>query len=118
MVENVDFIFDPRKHKIRLSDQGKQKVRWGGAPSGPHAAALDKLHEHIERAIHAHVRYRRDQHYYVDGERVVIIDENTGRGQPDRHWQQGPHQAVEAKERVPITKGSEHTAQVTYQSYF
>src|SRR5258707_8712928 len=50
--------------------------------------------------------------------KVIIIDEFTGRRMPDRHWREGLHQAVEAKEGVPINKPSDHAAQITYQSYF
>src|SRR5438045_628499 len=51
-------------------------------------------------------------------EKVVIIDEFTGRSMPDRHWRDGLHQAVEAKEGVPITFAADHAAQITFQSYF
>jgi preprotein translocase subunit SecA len=50
--------------------------------------------------------------------KVVIIDESTGRAMPDRHWREGLHQAVEAKENVPINFPSDHAAQVTFQSFF
>src|SRR5262249_14846888 len=63
-------------------------------------------------------RFRRDQHYMIDKEKVIIIDESTGRRMPDRHWRQGLHQAVEAKEAVPIHHNADHAAQVTFQSYF
>src|SRR5262249_30875205 len=74
--------------------------------------------EHIERAIFAHHRYRRDQHYMEDHGKIIIIDEFTGRRMPDRHWREGLHQAVEAKEGAPITFAADHAAQITYQSYF
>ena len=57
---------------------------------------------------HAHHRFKRDQHYMVDKEKVIIIDEFTGRRMPDRHWQEGLHQAVEAKEGVPVHAASDH----------
>jgi preprotein translocase subunit SecA len=79
---------------------------------------MDKLHEHIERAVQAHHRFRLDQHYMIYKEKVVIIDEFTGRRMPDRHWREGLHQAVEAKEGVPITVAADHAAQITFQSYF
>jgi preprotein translocase subunit SecA len=79
---------------------------------------MDKLHEHVERGIHAHHRFRLDQHYMIEKEKVVIIDEFTGRRMPDRHWREGLHQAVEAKEKVPITIAADHAAQITFQSYF
>jgi preprotein translocase subunit SecA len=79
---------------------------------------MDKLGEQVEKSLHAHFRYRRDQHYMIENDKVVIIDEYTGRRQPDRHWRDGLHQAVEAKEGVPINLPSDHAAQITYQSYF
>ena len=69
---------------------------------GADSLAMDKLHERLEQALHAHHRFRRDQHYMVDKDKIVIIDESTGRRMPDRHWREGLHQAVEAKEGVPI----------------
>ena len=60
---------------------------------------MDKLLEAVEQALHAHYRFVRDQHYMVNKEgKIVIIDEGTGRPMPDRHWRDGLHQAVEAKE--------------------
>jgi len=112
------FTFDIRKQKIELTEEGRQYIRWAGFPSGPKIPGLDKLFEHVERALWAHHRYRRDQHYLVEDNKVVIIDEYTGRRMPDRHWREGMHQAVEAKEGLPITKPTEHAAQITYQSYF
>jgi preprotein translocase subunit SecA len=79
---------------------------------------MDKLHEHVERGIQAHHRFRRDQHYMIEDDKVVIIDEYTGRRMPDRHWREGLHQAVEAKEAAPITVAADHAAQITFQSYF
>jgi len=117
-VRDRHFTLDDRKQKIELTDDGKQEARWSSPPSGPHSHAMDKLHEHLERALHAHHRFRRDQHYLVENDKVVIIDEFTGRRMPDRHWREGLHQAVEAKEGVTVTKAAEHAAQITFQSYF
>jgi preprotein translocase subunit SecA len=118
MVRDQHFTLDEKKQKVELSDLGKQMVRYSNPPMGEHSHAMDKLHEHVERAIHAVHRFRRDQHYMVHEDKIVIIDESTGRPMPDRHWNEGLHQAVEAKEGVPINKPSEHAAQITYQSYF
>jgi preprotein translocase subunit SecA len=112
------FTVDEKKQKIELTEECKQLVRWSNPPTGPHSHAMDKLFEHIERAIFAHHRYRLDQHYMIEKDKIVIIDEYTGRRMPDRHWREGVHQAVEAKEGVPITLASDHAAQVTFQSYF
>jgi preprotein translocase subunit SecA len=118
MVPDEHFLYNIEKHKLELTDAGKQLARYSNPPSGPHAKAMDKLEEHLEQALHAHHRYRRDQHYMVDNGKVIIIDEFTGRRMPDRHWRDGLHQAVEAKEGVPIHHQADHAAQITYQSYF
>jgi preprotein translocase subunit SecA len=119
MERDKHFHLDEKKQKIELLEDGKTLARYSNPPIGEHSHAMDKLHEHIERALHAHCRFRRDHHYMVDDEKkVVIIDESTGRPQPNRHWRDGLHQAVEAKEGVPIHRASDHAAQVTYQSYF
>ena len=113
-----DFSFNVTKQKLELTDAGRQAARYSNPPSGEHADAMDKLHEAIEQALQAHYRFRRDQHYMLEKGKVVIIDEGTGRRMPDRHWSEGLHQAVEAKERVEITKQADHAAKVTFQSFF
>jgi preprotein translocase subunit SecA len=118
MARDQHYTLDEKKEKLELTEEGKQLVRWSNPPVGPHSHAMDKLHEHVERAIQAHHRFRRDQHYMIDKDKVVIIDEFTGRRMPDRHWREGLHQAVEAKEGAPITLASDHAAQITFQSYF
>jgi preprotein translocase subunit SecA len=119
MERDVHFTLDEKKQKIELSEEGRHLVRYSEPPHGPHSHAMDKLQEHVERSLHAHHRFRRDQHYMVDRKgKVVIIDEYTGRPQPDRHWTEGLHQAVEAKESLQINMPSDHAAQITYQSYF
>ena len=62
MARDDHFTLDEKKQKIELTDEGKQQVRYSNPPSGEHSHAMDKLHEHVERALHAHIRFRRDQH--------------------------------------------------------
>jgi preprotein translocase subunit SecA len=118
MVRDKHFTLDEKKQKVELTEDGKYLARYANPPTGPHSHAMDKLHEHLERAVQAHHRFRLDQHYMIEKGKVVIIDEFTGRRMPDRHWREGLHQAVEAKERVQVTKASDHAAQITFQSYF
>lgn len=118
MARDRHFTLDEKKQKVELTDEGREVARYSNPPAGPHSHAMDKLHEHIERAIQANHRFRRDQHYMIEEGKVVIIDEFTGRRMPDRHWREGLHQAVEAKEGVQITYANEHAAQITFQSYF
>jgi preprotein translocase subunit SecA len=113
------FTFDIKKQKLELTEEGQKLARYSNPPStGAESLAMDKIHERLEKALQAYHRFRRDQHYMIDKDKVIIIDEFTGRRMPDRHWQEGLHQAVEAKEGVPIHAASDHAAQVTYQSYF
>jgi preprotein translocase subunit SecA len=118
MVRDQHFTLDEKKQKIELTEEGRQLCRWSNPPVGEHSHAMDKLYEHVERAIHAWHRFRRDQHYMLEGEKVVIIDEYTGRRMPDRHWREGLHQAVEAKEGKTIHIAADHAAQITFQRYF
>jgi preprotein translocase subunit SecA len=118
MVRDKHFTHDEKKQKIELTDEGRQIARYSNPPVGPHSHAMDKLHEHIERALHSHFRFRLDQHYMIEDGKIVIIDEYTGRRMPDRHWREGLHQAVEAKEGVQVTMAADHAAQITFQSYF
>ena len=57
-------------------------------------------------------------HYIVQNNQIIIVDEFTGRIMPDRRWSEGLHQAVEAKEGLPICENSETIASITYQNFF
>lgn len=119
MEKNRDYKLDLKKDKIELTDEGRQRVRYSNPPTGEHATAMDKLIEAMERALQARFRFICDHHYMVSPEKkIVIIDEGTGRPMPDRNWRDGLHQAVEAKEKVPITMQSDHAAQVTYMNFY
>ncbi len=118
MERNHHFFLDEKKQKLELTDLGRHLIRYANPPVGKHSHAMDKLHEHVERALQSHYRFRLDQHYLIEDGKIVIVDESTGRRMPDRHWRDGLHQAVEAKEGVQITMASDHAAQVTYQSFF
>lgn len=119
MKHGEHFKLDIKKDKIELTEAGKQMARYANPPTGQHAQATDKLHEQLEKSLQARYRFRKDQHYMIsDKGKIVIIDEGTGRPMPDRHWRDGLHQAVEAKEGVQITMASEHAAQVTFQNFY
>jgi preprotein translocase subunit SecA len=119
MRRDEHFTYDPKKDKLELNDTGRKLVRYSEPPSGKHAKAMDKLIESVERSLQAHYRFVRDQQYMVSAEnKIVIIEEGTGRPMPDRHWRDGLHQAVEAKESVPINMPSEHAAQITFQNFY
>ena len=73
---------------------------------------------HLYAALRAHSLYHRDQHYVVQNGEVVIVDEFTGRLMSGRRWSDGLHQAVEAKEGVPIQRENQTLASITFQNYF
>src|SRR6185312_7046037 len=119
MKRDVHFALNLKKDKIEITDEGRHLVRYSNPPTGKHAKAMDKLLESVEKGLHAYYRFSRDQHYMVNKEgKIVIIDEGTGRPMPDRHWRDGLHQAVEAKERVQINMPSDHAAQITFQNFY
>ena len=67
MVRDTHFYLDEKKQKVELTDEGRQLIRYSNPPFGEHSHAMDKLHEHVERAIHANHRFRLDQHYMIHG---------------------------------------------------
>jgi preprotein translocase subunit SecA len=119
MKRDIHFTLNLKKDKIEITDDGRHLVRYSNPPTGKHAKAMDKLLESVEKGLQAHYRFARDQHYMVNKEgKIVIIDEGTGRPMPDRHWRDGLHQAVEAKEMVQINMPSDHAAQITFQNFY
>jgi preprotein translocase subunit SecA len=76
------------------------------------------LMHHLYAGIRAHSLYHRDQHYVVQDDEVVIVDEFTGRMMQGRRWSDGLHQAVEAKEGTSIKNESQTLATITFQNYF
>ncbi|HKB61115.1 MAG TPA: preprotein translocase subunit SecA [Gallionellaceae bacterium] len=120
-----DFSVDEKNHQILLTEEGHEKaealmlraglLQHGGSLYDPSNIGL--IH-HLYAALRAHVLYLRDQHYVVQDGEVVIVDEFTGRLMPGRRWSEGLHQAVEAKEGVPIQKENQTLASITFQNYF
>ena len=80
-------------------------------------ANVTLLH-HINQALRAHQLFARDTHYMIKSNQIVIIDEFTGRAMDGRRYSDGLHQAIEAKEAVPIQPENQTLASVTYQNYF
>ena len=72
----------------------------------------------IDNSLKAHHLYKRDVNYVVRGDEIVIVDEFTGRMMAGRHWSDGLHQAVEAKEGVKIKEETQTLATITLQNFF
>lgn len=114
---NVHFEIDEKNKNVLLTNQGTiqiEKILGVQDLYNPR----DPWIPYIINAIRASSLFFRDVHYIVQNNRIVIVDEFTGRIMPDRRWSDGLHQAVEAKESVPIRQTTEITASITYQNFF
>ncbi|AOS43722.1 preprotein translocase subunit SecA [Lacunisphaera limnophila] len=119
LAEGSDYKVDERRRQVELTEAGLDRLAREAGSTG--SALLEHRHwrrELVETALKARHFYHRDKQYVVADGTVVIVDEFTGRLMPGRQWKQGLHQAVEAKEGVPVTQPSESIAQLSYQSFF
>ena len=115
---NSDFVFKQDRREARLTDHGCRKVLLTAKPKLIEAIDMEKIYETVEKSLVAQHGFVRDRDYVVVEDKIVIVDESTGRTMEGRKWQDGLHQAVEAKERIPITALTGQAARVTVQSFF
>jgi len=120
-----DFTLDEKHKQVFLTDDGHQKAeelltKAGALKDGSslYDAKNLQLLQLINSALKAHLLFTKDDHYIVQGDEIVIVDEFTGRTMPGRRWSQGLHQAVEAKEGVSIKRENQTLASITFQNYF
>ena len=118
----VDFEVKEKERTAHLTDEGVRAAeRLAGVESFYTAGNMEWPHL-IDNALKAHYLFERDVHYVVErgdqGLEVVIVDEHTGRKMKGRQWSDGLHQAVSAKEGVPIKKQNQTLATITLQNYF
>ncbi|MFZ6732774.1 preprotein translocase subunit SecA [Undibacterium sp. Ji42W] len=120
-----DYTKDEKAHQVLLTEAGHDKAeniltQMGLLPEG--ASLYDAAHitliHHLYAALRAHALYFKDQHYVVQNDEIVIVDEFTGRMMTGRRWSDGLHQAVEAKEGVRIQNENQTLASITFQNYF
>ena len=120
-----DYWVDEKSQQVYLTEQGHEKAenilaQLGALNAGDSLYAPQNitLMHHVYAALRAHCLYHRDQHYVVQNKEVIIVDEFTGRLMQGRRWSDGLHQAVEAKEGVPIQNENQTLATITFQNYF
>jgi preprotein translocase subunit SecA len=116
---------DEKGKQVYLTEEGHQHVEELLAQAGLlqegdslYDVANIGLMHHLTAALRAHALFQRDVDYMVRNNEVIIVDEFTGRTMPGRRWSDGLHQAVEAKEGVPIQQENQTLASITFQNYF
>jgi preprotein translocase subunit SecA len=113
----VHYTVDEKNKSIILTDKGSQQIE--------KILEIQDLYDprdpwipYVINAIKAYSLFINNVHYITQNNRIVIVDEFTGRIMPDRRWGDGLHQAIEAKEKLPIRQKSETQAEITYQNFF
>ena len=116
-VEELDFKYDETKNVIELTALGFQRM--GALPQNTSTRQVStlELKQNIERAILVDRNYALDKHYAIRDDKIVIIDEYTGRPAEGRHWQAGIHQSIEAQEGLDVSPKTEAAASVTMQHF-
>ena len=114
---NIHFKIDEKKKNVILTEQGTTQIE--------NILNIDDLYNlndpwipYIINALKAKTLFFRNVNYIAQNNQVIIVDEFTGRIMPDRRWSDGLHQAVEAKEGLPIRENTQTVASITYQNFF
>jgi preprotein translocase subunit SecA len=114
----IDYHTNPRYKEIDLTKAGLQKMIEQAAHLPGLWRGQDRRLELVVQALVAREFFHRDQQYIVEGDKLVIVDEFTGRPMPQRSWRAGMHQAVEAKEGLPVSDPTETIARLSFQRFF
>ena len=114
---NLHYKVDEKNKNVVLTDQGSRQIE--------RILSIQDLYDpkdpwipYIINALKANALYFNNVHYIVQNNRIIIVDEFTGRIMPDRRWGDGLHQAIEAKEKLSIRQKTETVASITYQNFF
>jgi preprotein translocase subunit SecA len=114
---NIHYKVDEKNKNVILTEQGSKQIE--------QILRIQDLYDprdpwipYVINAIKANALFFNNVHYIVQSNRIVIVDEFTGRIMPDRRWGDGLHQAIEAKEKLPIRQKTETVAAITYQNFF
>ncbi|QHU92548.1 preprotein translocase subunit SecA [Candidatus Saccharibacteria bacterium oral taxon 488] len=114
-----DYVLDEKRRSVALTDEGVEKVQKLLGIKNLYTPDHVRSVYHMDQALRAQTLFKRDKDYVVtnDGE-VIIVDEHTGRLMQGRRYNEGLHQAIEAKEGVPVLEESMTLATVSFQNYF
>ena len=118
LVADQDYTITRKEQQIRLTDNGKQAAKARTKGLNPLWESQVRREEFITSALSALIFFKRDEQYIVRDDKVVIIDEFTGRVMADRSWEKGLHQLIETKENCELTDQKETLARLSYQKFF
>jgi preprotein translocase subunit SecA len=114
-----DYVLDEKHRTVSLSDSGVEKVQKMLGIKNLYTPDAVRSVYHLDQALRAQTLFKRDKDYVVTGDgEVIIVDEHTGRLMQGRRYNEGLHQAIEAKENVPVLQESMTLATVSFQNYF
>jgi preprotein translocase subunit SecA len=108
----------PRYREVDLTAAGRERLKELTANLGSVWRGARRREELVVQALTAREYYHRDKQYVVDVDKVVIVDEFTGRLMPDREWRDGLHQAVQAKETLTVLPPKDTYARISFQRFF
>jgi preprotein translocase subunit SecA len=114
---NIHYKVDEKNKNVILTDEGSKQVEKILEIQDLYDP-LDPWIPYVMNALKANSLFFKNTHYIVQNDRIVIVDEFTGRIMPDRRWGDGLHQAIEAKEKLSIRQKTETVAAITYQNFF
>mgnify|MGYP001809985868 CR=1 FL=1 len=118
LIKDKDYTIDEKSKSVALTEDGVHKVEKilkVGNLYDPHN--IEWLH-YVTQALRAHTLFKRDVDYVIQENKVIIVDEFTGRLLPGRRFSEGLHQALEAKEKVHVESENQTLATITFQNYF
>ena len=114
---NIHYKIDEKNKNVLLTDQGSQQIE--------KILSIQDLYDpkdpwipYVINSLKANTLFFNNVHYIIQNNRIIIVDEFTGRIMPDRRWGDGLHQAIEAKEKLAIRQKTETVAAITYQNFF
>jgi preprotein translocase subunit SecA len=123
-LEAADYEKDEKQRTVTLTESGQERIETLLKESGlmPAGSLYDiqnvSLVHHVNQALRAHKLFARDTDYIVKDDKIIIIDEFTGRMMEGRRYSEGLHQALEAKEAVTVQNENQTLASITFQNYF
>ena len=124
LIGEEDYELDEKQRTVNLTEEGNERIeeilRERGILEEGSLYDIENISivHHVNNALRAHKMFQKDKDYIVKAGKVVIIDEFTGRMMEGRRYSDGLHQALEAKERVPIQPENQTLASITFQNYF